>query len=600
MFKASVDSRVKLLSIYQYDDFDGCRRLHSDFVYCVTKVHFDPDPDSLLWNYLQNYSTHPRRYDRRTIEMGTCVQECAAASAAYNITTVLEDCVSSKVWAQYEFNSSVETVKCISSTESTPQDATEIGILEVAFLCCAVGIVVLVGLSTVKDTAKPQSTSFFPVPSCLVKSFSLARTLPKLVNRNGRSESALYHLDGIRTIATMSILLAHSSIPLLKMPLKNVEQLESQLDHPLLPIVMAANTYTVQLFFILGGFLLAVSILERGDTETSVSFFFERVKNRLIRILPSYIFVIFFHASWYRHLFDGPIGHRFTDYCTSHWWTNLLFVNNYVHTEEPCIQFAWYLGADFQLYLVGTALMMLMLRFPKGARSIQICMVLSALLVPAITIYVFRLDATVMFILKYVLKEIRTLPYYTKVYLPLETNAGNYFFGVLGGICYHKYKDKPSGFARLKMNYLLLIVGTLFVTGNCLTMLLPEDHLDYPSILLAVFGSFLKSIWGLFLTIVLLYLALKRPPPVLAVALRHPMLLVGSKLSYCIYLVQYGLIYTIYRYVTEPLMYNGFTLLLFTSTIVSVTLTVAFLLHVCLELPCDTLLKPENPGSKRK
>ncbi|ETN66478.1 hypothetical protein AND_001735 [Anopheles darlingi] len=33
----------------------------------------------------------------------------------------------------------------------------------------------------------------------------------------------------------------------------------------------------------------------------------------------------------------------------------------------------------------------------------------------------------------YILQEIRTLPYYTKVYIPFETNAGNYFFGMLAG-----------------------------------------------------------------------------------------------------------------------------------------------------------------------
>ncbi|XP_035918910.1 uncharacterized protein LOC118517153 [Anopheles stephensi] len=103
-----------------------------------------------------------------------------------------------------------------------------------------------------------------------------------------------------------------------------------------------------------------------------------------------------------------------------------VFLNNYINASEPCIQFAWYLGADFQLYLLGTALMIVM-RIPKLFKPTLVCMLLGAFLGPMIVIYRYHLDATVMMILRYVLQEIRTLPYYLRVYIPFETNAGNYF-----------------------------------------------------------------------------------------------------------------------------------------------------------------------------
>uniref|UniRef100_A0A182FB13 Acyltransferase 3 domain-containing protein n=1 Tax=Anopheles albimanus TaxID=7167 RepID=A0A182FB13_ANOAL len=359
--------------------------------------------------------------------------------------------------------------------------------------------------------------------SSVVKSFSLAQNIPKLIQKNRKCLPKLDHLDGIRTIVTIFILLSHSSIPLIKMPLKNVADIEMQFENPLFSVAMAVNTYMVQLFFVLGGFLLAVTNLNRKHSPEIGTFklLWKSIKHRLIRILPSYLFVILFHASWYPKLIHGPMGYRFKDYCVKNWWTNILFLNNYILTKEPCIQFSWYLGADFQLYLIGTILMIIIIR--------------------------------------YILQEIRTLPYYIKVYIPFETNAGNYFFGMLAGSVYFINMNNDLSFESLNLNMLFLSGGGFFVLMNSLTIFLPEDHV-YPSIVLAIFGSLLKCAWGVFPAILILYLAFKNPPSRLSSVLCHPLLCFLSKLSFTIYLVQYGVVYSVYRHVTYPLMYNGFTI----------------------------------------
>ncbi|XP_049545846.1 uncharacterized protein LOC125957287 isoform X2 [Anopheles darlingi] len=238
--------------------------------------------------------------------------------------------------------------------------------------------------------------------------------------------------------------------------------------------------------------------------------------------------------------------------------------------------------------------MFAIMRYPSLAKLIRICMVLFALSIPAIVIYVYETDATVLFILRYILQEIRTLPYYTKVYIPFETNAGNYFFGMLAGNVYFIYKDNELAFERLKLNMLLLSGGTFFVMMNFLTIFLPEGHPICPSIIVATFGTLLKGAWGVFPAILILYLAFKNPPSRLTIMLRHPCLYFISKLSFTIYLVQYGVVYTIYRNITYPVTYDGLTILYFTSLITSITLFIAFLLHICLELPFHSLLGMNN------
>lgn len=49
--------------------------------------------------------------------------------------------------------------------------------------------------------------------------------------------------------------------------------------------------------------------------------------------------LIAFHSSVLLHLSDGPmwkqIAGRESDNCQTNWWTNVLFVNNYVNEEQP-------------------------------------------------------------------------------------------------------------------------------------------------------------------------------------------------------------------------------------------------------------------------
>lgn len=104
---------------------------------------------------------------------------------------------------------------------------------------------------------------------------------------------------------------------------------------------------------------------------------------------------------------------------------------------------------------------------------------------------------------------------------------------------------------------MFLSATVFFLAMNGLSVLLPRDQLPERSLLLAVFGSLLKCSWGLLVSCLMLYLALS-PGCLFGSFLQHPSMLVASKLSYCVYVVQYTVVYGIYRNVTTPLMNGGF------------------------------------------
>lgn len=56
---------------------------------------------------------------------------------------------------------------------------------------------------------------------------------------------------------------------------------------------------------------------------------------------------------------------------------------------------------------------------------------------------------------RYVIGEIRNLEYYLKVYVTFESNAGNYFFGIITGIVYHHFNSKGKKLESIKVNIII-------------------------------------------------------------------------------------------------------------------------------------------------
>lgn len=54
---------------------------------------------------------------------------------------------------------------------------------------------------------------------------------------------------------------------------------------------------------------------------------------------PVYVFMIFLHATLLFHMQSGPMWPHMADsersVCRSHFWTNLLYINNFVESHEP-------------------------------------------------------------------------------------------------------------------------------------------------------------------------------------------------------------------------------------------------------------------------
>ena len=83
--------------------------------------------------------------------------------------------------------------------------------------------------------------------------------------------------------------------------------------------------------------------------------------HRFWRLTPPYMAVILLAQGLIRFCGKGPLwptsDPAYTRYCGDRWWTNLLYVNNFLGMGQQCFGHGWYLAVDMQLYVLSPLLL---------------------------------------------------------------------------------------------------------------------------------------------------------------------------------------------------------------------------------------------------
>ena len=133
-------------------------------------------------------------------------------------------------------------------------------------------------------------------------------------------------------------------------------------------LVVETGLLAVDIFFFLGGFFLAFVFL-REKVKRNITYLFAIIQ-RILRIWPAYILVMMIYYSFFMHMGDGPrwqFNEPTINLC-SRMWKSILFVDNLVDNgEEMCLNWGWYLQADFQIFLSCLVLLFIYNKVNKKA-----------------------------------------------------------------------------------------------------------------------------------------------------------------------------------------------------------------------------------------
>jgi peptidoglycan/LPS O-acetylase OafA/YrhL len=207
-----------------------------------------------------------------------------------------------------------------------------------------------------------------PCSQKLMRSFSVHHTLNRLFQRRTEDDdSNLEVLNGVRVLTLALIILGNTYFFILKGPLQNLEVIEEWMSDSLFTIVIAAEL-AVDIFFWLSSFLACYFLLMRmNDNEGNLGSVMKIILNRVVRLLPLYIFALLFY--WKLIVIYGGEGPMFFMYdtnneCSSYWMWHFLFINNFIpwSSHDNCMNWTWYLANDMQFFLLVPILVTLYYR----------------------------------------------------------------------------------------------------------------------------------------------------------------------------------------------------------------------------------------------
>lgn len=189
-------------------------------------------------------------------------------------------------------------------------------------------------------------------PNKLLIAFSAYTNGKKLFDvSRSKSPDSINCLHGLRAVSAMWIIFGHRFYLQQMSPLANPAEVREHYDR-IYSAIFSSNTLAVDTFFIMGALLVTWSTLRSLDKGTlKVP---RMIWRRYLRYSPVFAMIILFAVSLNRFFVSGPIMNDVTnENCQRFWWSALLHVQNYVNANEMCLGHAWYLSADFQLFILS-------------------------------------------------------------------------------------------------------------------------------------------------------------------------------------------------------------------------------------------------------
>jgi len=351
---------------------------------------------------------------------------------------------------------------------------------------------------------------------------------------------------------------------------------------PLLPIGPwdAATPFVngwmgVDLFFVLSGFLITTQICNRYRGFADASTFGDYIKQRLLRILPAYYFVLFLAAAG-----AIPLYHVAPEALALRVGYHLLFLQDYLPSN--IVVAFWSLGVEEKFYIVAPFVLMLAFRLRRRAGQVLVLGAL-ALIPPMLRAMAAQSHP-----------EVTTYePFFRIFRSPFNMSFDGL---VVGSLCALLYRDRERWLTSRRVAHAIFWAGAILALG-----------LNVATIQLDQIGWFqevpLQSLLAVGMGGILLGLVLGGGPLAL---FQGRWMLVVARLSYCLYLVHLTVLPAAQR-ISEWLVASSASmslkLLVLAPTFLILSFAAAMALHYAVEKPFlllkERIRLPQTPPINR-
>ncbi|SPP83614.1 nose resistant to fluoxetine protein 6 [Drosophila guanche] len=649
-FQLNMTQFYEMPQLYDLDDYDRCMQEldGQTSTYCFVRAQVQPNESVAAWRAIVEISRYDRHhFDHRQLYFGLCLRECEASLAALDDSELeslqaglLSDNEKVNVYLglfamesqnreqhqrltsaclnwrlkQRGFNLRAKSVVeyCDEAGHVVQDDTWNLTFYGILFgllvLACVGSLVDLLLKRRRHDKMLKERDHYKTPPKSFVQqlllTFSVARNWYRLNQEpNGKIGRELRFLDCFKFFSMFMVIFAHTNWVIYESAISNPQDPERLLHTAAGTLLVSGSLITVT-FFVISGLLLTINWLAvartvqaKAESWTFLQYAVLFVKFnvfRYIRLTVPYAFVLLLSGVYFENA-SGPLWRHIYEReqlaCRRNWWTNLLYINNFVRTDERCLLQGWYLAADTQSFVLSLVLLMLGHRFAKWSK--QLYAVILAIFMALPVLLTYALDYYPIFVPTPQTQKDSFIGdrQFTEFYTSSLMNFGCYFCGVLAALAYDQLALQQYKLRELRsfqlLWFALIPVGILWLFSAHPIF----QHYAAPSAIWgAIYAGLQRNLWAFGLSIFIVGMAGK-----VGWIFRKfcclPIFRILGRLTYGAFIIHLLVARIVLATVREPIYFGTGMMFAFIFFTVTVSYLCSFLLAIFLELPVSSLLK---------
>ncbi|XP_050429658.1 nose resistant to fluoxetine protein 6-like [Adelges cooleyi] len=525
--------------------------------YTLTRPDYPENMDN-AWHQILGWVDYSDQVQRNLLKIGICIPaSCSALDLQNSLQTELN-----KVFNPEQVNPivRVDPIMCTTSNDSYPYTRgyyiTWAVIAILLFICCVATFYHLVILFKTQSSKESQKVNEPLVPIILsqtervgnhskvipdgeykiYESFSIIKNAKDILKYDKNNELNIF--NGFKVVVMIFVLFGHRFMYFVGNPVSYPEPMERlYVDGP---SIVLTSMNLVDPFFYMTGFLTYV--LLKSTFQKPGPWWLKLtlpLAYRFAKLVPSYGLMMAFTGHVLPHLGNGPFWPSKTwdevHNCQNYWWTNLVFINNYIDVKNQCLIISWYVSCDFQFFVVGVIVILIYMKRPKlGVVLLTVLLILS-LFVPFYMTIVNEFDGLYKVLIPF-LENPRSYRTFDEAYRASYLRAVPYLVGLTVSFLVEKLRAK-----KIKLPVAVVYIGTFVVTAFSLWVqfsgaIFYQRHRPYNAVEHALYASFNHCSWTLIAVWVSICYYTTGYGPLTKVLSNRFMVILG-KLSYHVFMV---------------------------------------------------------------
>ncbi|OQV21564.1 putative Nose resistant to fluoxetine protein 6 [Hypsibius exemplaris] len=237
----------------------------------------------------------------------------------------------------------------------------------------------------------------------LVLCFSIVENTNRLLAPSAPGQ--MDYLNGIRVLSMWWVMLGHVHHLGATFFGNRGELVELMKGFPQ-QLILNANL-GVDTFFLLSGLVMTYSLLRKVEhsryKRCAAPLLLSYVR-RLYRLTPLYGAILLVYMYVVPYLGGGPFTILIrqegspTESCKNYWWTNLLYVSNFLpeQKDKMCMNWTWFLSADMQLFMLTPPVIAVLIKCPKLGMGLLGALLTACIVAVSGLVTIYGLPLTVM------------------------------------------------------------------------------------------------------------------------------------------------------------------------------------------------------------